>query len=85
MTKIEQVAKALYEKAQSYSNLAPNKWEEHGPGVQNHYYNLARAAIEAMKEPTLYMINEGTINLIDPLLFDAKPIYSRMIDAALRE
>jgi len=54
---IERVAKALFEYQQSLSTLAPEKWEY--IGIKNYWYNVARVAIEAMREPTEEMIERG--------------------------
>jgi len=74
MTMLEKVSAAL--KAKNCEGLPPT----------GYYDNLARAAIEAMREPTEKMIkiaDENTSDVLTP--FDAREIWYEMIDAVLNE
>jgi len=51
---------------------------ENAPAYWVHYAGMARAAIEAMREPTDGMVEAGN-------RMGCIPTYSRMIDAALSE
>lgn len=91
MTMIERVAKALYE------NFFTDEWPpadapDLGMDADN-FRKAARAAIEAMREPTEEMIKRG--HLCDPLGVDVKAggeaedvygtTWRAMIDAALAD
>jgi ATP-dependent RNA circularization protein (DNA/RNA ligase family) len=70
---IERVARAIYA-----------KWDERtsGDAVEEIATELARAAVEAMREPTKWMIDAGGGN---NSVFDAKCVFEAMINAALKE
>lgn len=81
---VERVARAMVaeDSGQEGSMLFDTHWKEFGEG----YMKTARAAIEAMREPTEEMVNSGecaddgmthTDTVVD--------IYQAMIDAALSE
>ena len=89
---VEKVAKAIYEKAVQQRPLTPlgmcveiPTWEEASESDKAFARGEARAAIEAMREPTVAMHKAGTIrdDGADPT--NAKGVYSVMIDAALKE
>lgn len=69
---VERVAKRLYEKIHS-SPIPPNWGMVVGLGGQHVWLDLARAAIEAMREPTEAMRPAQT-----------KEIWQIMIDEALK-
>jgi hypothetical protein len=74
--KLDQVAKAISE--------ADDSWDG------EDYRVLARAAIEAMREPTDRMVSEGesaaSFGIGKPTSEDAIPrVWSEMIDAALKD
>lgn len=81
---IERVAKILFDNIQSkMPDFKPLDWDKYND--QNHFKSMARAAIEAMKEPTEEMMkiidckhgwHEGEC--------DCKNIYVNMIEASLK-
>jgi hypothetical protein len=79
MNMIEKVAKAMYEEHASRSNTLGPSWDEAGKHFNTFWHDLARAAIEAMREPT------------DAVILSANPsdlpcaAWAKMIDAALNE
>lgn len=77
MTMIEKVAKAIY-----YSNCGDEQgvFENIDASYKQLFIDEAKAAIEAMREPTEEMIKHLTVD--DQ---DAIPYYKAMIDAALKE
>lgn len=78
MTMVERVAKNIYE-GRNGRGCVP--WSRRSGGHKAPYLSDARAAIEAMREPTDAMIAEG--NAYDECApYD---IYESMIDAALSE
>ena len=57
-------------------------------GAERHFFAVARAAIEAMREPTDIMREEGLAELIlqrEHPATDPSAIFNAMIDAALTE
>ena len=80
MTMEEKVAKALFDHNQSMCNISPEEWKY--VGVKGYWFNLARAAIEAMREPTETMDNAGE-QWCDQT--SAMVVWQAMIDAALNE
>lgn len=88
MSKVENVARALYHSWANYPACADTRpWEgeaERMPGKAEHFRKHARAAIEAMREPTMKMVmaahkhHEGEAWLPNSL-------FNSMIDAALSE
>lgn len=78
MSMIERVARAIARDDYDGDDL----WDKLGPGNKAAYKANARAAIEAMREPTEKMSDEGAANNF------GKPSYAAwqaMIDAALSE
>lgn len=84
---IERVAKAILA-----TTGEPTMWDHYAPGTQEHYRSMARAAIEAMREPTAAMIEVGDASVdLDWSLepgegldgVDVTPAWRAMIDAAL--
>lgn len=57
----ERVAKALFERAQKTVRnvLIADTYDELAPQMKRHYCEMARAAIEAMREPTEEMLKSG--------------------------
>lgn len=53
-------------------------------GDGRDYTDVARAAIEAMREPTLFMMNKGGTRVPDGPL-QAEEVWHAMIDATLSE
>lgn len=85
---VERVAKAIFDRG----SVLQKPWEEADDGHREFYRSLARAAIEAMREPT-----EAMVDVVAPSLFlpgvttpkserrTASSIFTGMIDAALKE
>lgn len=74
MNMIEKVAKAFYEEESGLN------WEKDCiAGGRKWRLRAAKAAIEAMREPTQFMVDAGRKQLIGDVA------YSHMIDAALKE
>ena len=91
MTMIEKVAKALYEHQASLSNFSSPSWDEaptFSPFFREHWTAVARAAINAMREPSQEMLDAGW-NAAWPegSKFTRPPLYvwEDMISAALDE
>lgn len=89
MTMIERVARAIYEVLASPSE--PD-WDNTGEETKGGAHQIARAAIEAMREPSPKMLEEGFGALIsgdddalDTAVSDAAKCWRAMIDAALKE
>jgi len=59
MSKIERVAKAMYERMEGQRSNIVAKWEDMHLPVRMHFMDGARAAIEAMREPTREMLVAG--------------------------
>jgi|DEB0MinimDraft_3_1074331.scaffolds.fasta_scaffold40310_2 hypothetical protein len=79
MTKLEEVARALYAVAGQTGD-----WDSETEGKRAFYRHCARAAIEAMREPTPYMVMHGyTKQTRDPRTVEKQ--WEAMIDAALEE
>lgn len=86
MTMIEKVAKALYDKEESRSNVLGPPWEGLMElPIQLHYRGLARTAIEAMREPSEAMRDASYAGEApgEPNSFDT--MWEQAIDAALKE
>lgn len=75
MDMIERVARAI---AGKLDDNTP--WKECGQGFRETCILLARAAIEALREPTEAMLEEGPG---EPYM--EKHVWALMIDAALKE
>lgn len=77
---VERVARAIADAGGSDFDQLPSK---HGPGfgLRNMYMNMARAAIEAMREPTGAMEDAA----FSSTLTIPKRGYQAMIDAALKD
>ena len=82
MTKIEEVARAIYY-AENTSERP--EWEREPPSVQKHLRYIARAAIEAMREPTVPMLDAGHEGLVRGPRYEVIDCYQAMIDAILSE
>ena len=93
MSKLEQVAEAIYNHWANYPECSASKsWEELNkalPGQANDFRRKAKAAIEAMLVPTEEMVKAGTI-MWDPMdgspiraAFDPLKPYQAMIKKAL--
>lgn len=77
---IERVAKAFWLHMTFGGNSAP--FEQQPKQIIDHYRKAARAAIEAMREPTDEMINKKD----HPFTYDAiKEYWIECIDAALKD
>ena len=95
MTMLEKVAKALFEYQQSLRNVAGLSWEYEWATNGNYWMPLARAAINAMREPTPHMLtalhpderraakDERVSGFLD--FWDAEDVWKAMISAALDE
>lgn len=88
MSKIEEVAKAIYEADDVWSEAFP--WPTMGCKDQSadNYRRIARAAIEALRDPTTNMILQGLIQSerddIELTLDEVEQLWRAMIDAALK-
>lgn len=73
---IERVARAMFDATNEHDET----WDTEAQEIKTTYLIMARAAIEAMREPTDVMVDalEG---------YDSSPVslYERAIDAALNE
>lgn len=88
---VERVARAIYERDEAGAGT-PVPWDDAGPLTVAHAYNVARAAIEAMRIPTKEMVDAGMSEISDVTVsdpkasaWDAMRFYRAMIDAALSE
>lgn len=61
---IERVARAIYEADDAWSEAFPWPNLAESPNRPNEYRRVARAAIEAMREPTDEMVTDGLIGLV---------------------
>jgi len=99
---IETVARAAYERMiEGIKTMHPipgqefpdEKWDGLAPELQQHWRDIARAAIAAMREPTEAMLEAGTTHGITAYRCtmtqlrhgDAEETWWAMIDAALKE
>ncbi|RUM99052.1 hypothetical protein EET67_05300 [Pseudaminobacter arsenicus] len=85
---IEKVARAIC----ASDFLGDNDvWAKLSPAMQGNYCDNARAAIEAMREPTMFMLRSADNAIISDERFESGPFESdkftweTMIDAALAE
>jgi hypothetical protein len=76
MTMIERVAKALYGASAEFPD---HTWEAADEDTRVYWSARARAAIEAMREPTLEMFEAGRPYMVD----GPHEVWREMIDAAL--
>lgn len=87
MSKIEEVAKAIYEADDVWSEAFP--WPAMGSKEQSadNYRRIARAAIEALREPTANMVLTGLVRSerddIELTLEEVEELWRAMIDDAL--
>lgn len=82
---VERVARAIADAGGSDFDQLPSK---HGPGfgLRNMYMNMARAAIEAMREPTEAMSEAMRIaNMNVAGGYDGPSGWEAAIDAALKD
>lgn len=80
MTKIEQIAKAIYERR---NGARCHPWSKQPNSHQEPYLMDAEAALEAMREPTMAMEDSGfDVYRVSGYVGE---IYRVMIDAALNE
>ena len=97
-TMVEKVARAMYEKALDQRPLTPfgmdadwPTWADLSDKDRNYALGEARAAIEAMKEPTLEMLSEEICSHLERDMDHMTPMgslnmaYMAMLDAALKE
>jgi hypothetical protein len=77
---IERVAKAMCD-----TKLWPGAWEKETEGNREEWRMLARAAIEAMHNPSDEMLAAGVVELSEdvPNQIKAAQVWWEMIDAAL--
>lgn len=86
---VEKVARAIFEQ-QNKVSIYPNRWESD----PSHWRGMARAAIEAMREPTRDILNAAVdttgagsgmswVNRSPQTLFEQA--HRGMIDAALKD
>lgn len=84
---VESVAKAIYESWANYPACSESDpWEieaEKMPGKAEHFRKHARAAIEAMREPTLRMESAALPHVMRQ--HQTRDVWRAMIDAALSE
>jgi hypothetical protein len=82
---IERVARAIWERRRGAAAIAGIDLEEWGDGGiprANHIFEEARAAIEAMREPTDVMC-DGAVGWHCRSSSDARNTWEEMIDEAL--
>jgi len=88
MTPLERAATAVREADGTYPN-GDGKWMAEGGIVgDDHWLSIARAVLEAIREPSEVMAKAGTDTLPAfeaPLQADASDCWQAMIDAALGE
>ena len=77
LTVIERVARAIYEKEIEDRTIVGIPFEN----MDIHFKSAARAAIQAMREPTEEMLDAGAYDLG----MELKDQYQNMIDKALEE
>lgn len=83
---IERVAKALSTFDESnFPKFVKSDWEKLTPLARSAYRRRARAAIEAMREPTRMMIDAGASGCGEDSINVAMGAWDAMIDAALAE
>lgn len=94
MTKLEEVARALYERWNNVPACGPSKpWDELQsslPGQAEFFREQARAAVEALREPSAHMSVEGHEAAEKALgaMFHyplADPVWQAMVSALLSE
>lgn len=78
---VEKVAIAIF---CARENDTQEMWDRSRGPWKDEYRQQARAAIEAMKEPTEEMVITGAY-VLDQKPSEAKTTYTAMIDAALKE
>lgn len=76
MSKLEEVARAM---------VGEVAWPRLGEEERKGWMANARAALEAMRQPTEKMIDAGTATFRPPDYADAEETYRAMLDAALAE
>lgn len=85
---IDRVAKAIYDAANAEDYVSDYRFHD-GDTTLDGRFNLdkfARAAIEAMREPTKAMLKDGWEHTADPCWEDdVADCWRAMIDAALSE
>lgn len=81
---VERVARAIYERNSKRTNYV---WpDDVYPAIRNRCLRDARAAIEAMREPTEEMVNAGAVAEGDTNLeAQARSLWEAMIDAILKD
>jgi hypothetical protein len=87
MSMVERVARALYERNEARSNVLGPPWEKLMElPMRLHYEEMARVAVEAMREPTAEMVAAviAKYGYLPGGTFWAD-VHNTMIDAALKE
>lgn len=84
MTMLEQMAKAIYEKAYENSGWKPS-WVDIFGQSREKYLDCARAALTALLDPTEEMKEAGTLELDKNQGLPASFIFRAMTQAALNE
>jgi hypothetical protein len=86
MTKLEQVARALFDKASEDRPLYDRvSWEELGPKGWEHFMGLARVVVEALRELSDYQSDVLAAKDMMWMNVDSKFIWQTFIDAILSE
>ena len=85
-TMIEKVARAIWERTVGHTRIS---WDQLDPLDQDVFRAYARAAIEAMREPTERMEN-AAVDAAIPLGYimdegETNAIWTAMLDAALKD
>ena len=84
MTMIEKMAQAAYEKFnENQIGCCEPPWDELPPGFKERMVDAQRAAIEAMREPSLTMIEAAWVAGVDDE--NVSGVWEGMVDAALGE
>jgi len=80
---VERVARALYENHPSDGGWGAILWDEYPTEFRASVYSAARAAIEAMREPTEAMVEAVSAGTGPATHLARKSIYVAMITTAL--
>lgn len=81
---IERVAEAIFQRWVKDGEGEPLPLEEMTEGTQRMYRGSARAAIEAMREPPISMLEAGAEGSGEDSIYVARRVWDAMIDEALK-
>ena len=83
MSMIEKIAEAIYERVRKGARHMP-PWAEQPETVKDWHRKIARAAVEAMREPTAEMVDAADVPMHGDFM-DPIRTWEAMIDKALEE